>query len=298
MSITGPSAAERVLIRAGDAELEVFVGRASQPALVTVAAAHPAAVFGEAAVELLEGTAPVRAIAINPRGLGGSSPRSTMTPRALEDMVDEIEAARRALGFGPWVFWGMSGGGWLGQIYAHRHPDALSGLILESICPCFRLRLADPACVLSPFHPAWCDKLQAAGLIDLHSHEREPTESQPTEWIEIDGIGSVFCRAHGPALLVSPTKVSTEMQHAMPALFAVDTRAWLRNVHVPALVVCGTADPIVPIAHARALHEAIPGSSWVAIEGAGHVPTGTRHPELARAVQDFLATCASDRHDN
>jgi 3-oxoadipate enol-lactonase len=208
-------------------------------------------------------------------------------------MVDEIEAARRALGLGPWVFWGMSGGGWLGQIYAHRYPEALSGLILESICPCFRLRLADPACVLSPFHPAWRDKLQAAGLFDPHSHEHEDRELPQTQWIELDGVGSVFCRQRGAALLVSPMKVSTEMQRTMPALFAVDTRAWLSAVRVPSLVVCGTADPIVPVAHARALHEALPGSSFVAIEGAGHVPTSVRHPELARAVQDFVAKCAS-----
>lgn len=49
----------------------------------------------------------------------------------------------------------MSRGGWLAQIYARRHPDALVGIIVESTCLCFRGRLADSACALSPFFPAW-----------------------------------------------------------------------------------------------------------------------------------------------
>jgi pimeloyl-ACP methyl ester carboxylesterase len=69
-------------------------------------------------------------------------------------MVEHIESARRALDRGPWSFWGMSGGGWLAQIYAHRYPEALHAIVVESACPCFRERLADPGCVLSPYFPA------------------------------------------------------------------------------------------------------------------------------------------------
>jgi fermentation-respiration switch protein FrsA (DUF1100 family) len=58
----------------------------------------------------------------------------------------------------------------------------------------------------------------------------------------------------------------------MPELWRFDSREWLSTLHVPTLVLSGTADPVVPIAHARAVHEAIPGSRWVAVEDAGHVP--------------------------
>ena len=37
-------------------------------------------------------------------------------------MTDDLEVVRRRLGLGPWAFWGMSGGGWIGQQYAERHP--------------------------------------------------------------------------------------------------------------------------------------------------------------------------------
>jgi pimeloyl-ACP methyl ester carboxylesterase len=268
--------------------LEVFIGGTGVAGGPTLVAAHPAEGFSEGAVGLLRDAAGARVICINPRGLGGSSPLQALAPYTLQAMVDDIEAARQALGYAPWVFWGMSGGGWLGQIYAHRHPGALAGLILESICPCFRVRLADPACVLSPFYPAWRETLAQLGLLDLGAHADGQPE-QPTEWLEVDGVGAVFRRHDGPALLVSPVKVSPDMQRAMPVLFSVDTRAWLPNLRVPTLVLCGTADPIVPIGHARALHDAILGSRFVAIEGAGHTPTAERRPELASAVRRFLA---------
>jgi pimeloyl-ACP methyl ester carboxylesterase len=121
---------------------------------------------------------------------------------SLEEMVDRIEGIRRALGLAPWLFWGMSGGGWLAQIYAHRYPEALAGMVIEGGCLCFHERLADPP---------------------------------------------------------------------------------------PALILCGTADPVVPVHHARAVHEATAGSGFVEIEGGGHVPVTERRPEVTKAFRSFVS---------
>ena len=202
-------------------------------------------------------------------------------------MVDDVEAARVALGLGPWVFWGMSGGGWLGLIYARRHPDALAGLILESIDACFRVRLADPACVLSPQHPAWRESWRRPVCSTRASAPR--TRGTPT-------TNGSTCRGRqraararrcGAARLADGAVAGDAAHHAGVA--RVDTRAWLASVDVPALVMCGDADPIVPLAHARALHEALPDSEFVEISGGGHVPTTERRPEVAAAVRRFLA---------
>ncbi|HEY4563497.1 MAG TPA: alpha/beta hydrolase [Thermoanaerobaculia bacterium] len=250
------------------------------PTALTVCAAHPAEPLGEGAEKLLAAASGARAVCVNPRG------------HRLEDMVDEIDAARRELGLDRWVFWGMSGGGWLAQIYAHRHPDALSGIIVEGACPCFRERLADPVCVLSPFFPAWHGALEAAGLLDPESH-REANPADDSEWIEIPTVGSVFRRPDGPALLVSPMPVSDGMRRVMPELWSFDSRAWLSTIRVPTLVLAGTADPVAPLAHVRAVHEAIPGSRWVAVEGAGHVPVAQKRPEVGEGVRSFLTDASS-----
>jgi pimeloyl-ACP methyl ester carboxylesterase len=49
-----------------------------------------------------------------------------------------------------------------------------------------------------------------------------------------------------------------------------DLRPRLRGLDVPTLVMHGTDDPAVPIAHGRALAEAIPGATFRPIEGFGH----------------------------
>ena len=246
------------------------------PTPLTICAAHPAEPLGEGAADLLSAASGTGVVCLSPRGPG------------LEEMVEEIDAARRERGLDRWVFWGMSGGGWLAQIYAHRHPEALAGIIVESACLCFRERLADSACVLSPFFPAWRPALESAGLLDPESH-REPSPADDAEWIEVEAVGSVFRRLDGPALLVSPMPVSEGMRKVMPELWKFDSREWLSSIRVPALVLSGTADPIVPIAHARAVHEAIAGSRWVPVDGAGHVPVVEKRPEVLEAVRSFLA---------
>jgi pimeloyl-ACP methyl ester carboxylesterase len=239
-------------------------------------------------VKLLSDTTGARVVCVNPRGIGASSPvASGQHTYTLEQMVDDIETVRDHLGIDRWIFWGMSGGGWLGQIYAQRYPGALTGLILESICSCFRLRLADPACVLSPFYPSWQLTLAERGWISADSHA-EASDANTGEWIEVDGVGSVFRRRNGPALLVSPMQVSLEMRAAMPVLWTADTRARLGDIRTRTLVIAGSEDPIVPVSHARALHVAIPASDFLLVEGGGHVPVTQKRPEVAQAVQSFL----------
>jgi pimeloyl-ACP methyl ester carboxylesterase len=278
---------ERKQIDVGGARIDIIIGSATLGHPL-IAAAHPADVFEEGTAALLSQASGKDVVCLNPRGLGQSSPRPAIDAGTLEAMADEIEGARQRLGLGPWVFWGMSGGGWLGQIYAHRHPGAIAGLILESICSCFRLRLADPGCLLSPFHLSWREKLARERLLAGDSHN-ETGDAMETEWLEVAEVGSVFRRRNGPALLVSPFPISAQMRAIMPALWAVDTRRWLPELQVPTLVMCGSADPVVPLAHAQSLQQAIPGARLVVIDGAGHVPVSERRPEVAAAVKRFLS---------
>ena len=239
-----------------------------------VCAAHPADTLTERATALLEETTGATVVCVNPSGA------------QLEAMVDDVDRERRRLGIDRWIFYGISGGGWLGQIYARRYPEALSGIILESICACFRLRLADPACLLSPFHPSWRTQLDALGLIAADSHDAAG-DAEATEWIDVEGVGSVFRRRGGPALFVSPFPINDAMKRVTPALWSFDSRDWLGEIATRTLVICGDADPLVPLAHARALHEGIAGSDFLVLEGAGHSPVMQRRPDLIAAVRAF-----------
>jgi pimeloyl-ACP methyl ester carboxylesterase len=189
----------------------------------------------------------------------------------------------------------MSAGGAVGQIYARRHPEALAGLIVSSTGPCFRCMVADPACVLNPRHAAWRAALAAAGLLDGANEEPGPdaAAAEATEWQAVAGGPWALRRRGGPALFVSPTEPPPPLRRVLPSLWAFDARPWLGGVRAPTLVMCGTADPLVPLDHARAVHAAIPGSELVAVEGAGHVPLIDRPAEVGAAVRRFLAARAA-----
>ena len=57
---------------------------------------------------------------------------------------------------------------------------------------------------------------------------------------------------------------------------------------VPTLIVWGDRDPIIPMAHGIAAHEAIPGSRFEIFEGAGHYPHCEQPERFAEVLVDFL----------
>jgi pimeloyl-ACP methyl ester carboxylesterase len=62
------------------------------------------------------------------------------------------------------------------------------------------------------------------------------------------------------------------------------------GAHLPTLIVWGEDDAIIPVSHAHAAHEAIPGSRLEIIEGAGHFPHVEEPSRFAEAVVEFMRT--------
>jgi pimeloyl-ACP methyl ester carboxylesterase len=238
-----------------------------------ICAAHPVDDFDDATAHLLSQTARASVTCVNPRR------------GPLERMVEDLEEARRGHGIDRWMFWGMSGGGWLAQLYARMYPASLTGIVIESACASFRARLADPGCVLSPAHPLWRAGLEAAGLFALES---SPSSLSRTAWVEFPG-GELLRVVDGPALMVAPGGLGAPMKEALPHFWSFDARPWLASLSLPTLVLAGTSDPIVPVSQVRAVADAIPGARYLEVPGAGHVPTTERHPTAASAVRDFLS---------
>jgi 3-oxoadipate enol-lactonase len=251
-----------------------FATAGSAPDLPTICATHPVDDFGAETAALLSAVAGgARVVCVTPR------PESD----TLDAVVDDVEAVRRALAIDRWVYFGMSGGTFAGQVYARRHPDVIERMILASAGATFRLTVEDPACILSPCHPAWAIKLTAEGMM---AGARDT--DGPTTWDEVAGVGWVYRRTGGAALVVSPMVPPPRMRLMMPSLWAHDSRPWLGAIRIPTLVVCGDADPVVPVGHARALADAIVGARLAIIAGAGHVPVVEKRDQVGELVRDFL----------
>ena len=258
-------------------ELDVLVhGRDGQR---TVATLHPTESMHEA-LPLLAEVTEARVVCVNPRGLGRSSPHRDIRDATIDGMAADLDQVRQALGFPRWVIWGMSGGSMVALASARWHAVGIEALVLDSAGACFASTLADPACVLSPLHPRW------RGLLpDQVDHDG----AVALDWAAVPDVGWVLRRGDGSAVLVSPREPSVQMRRVMSSLLAFDARPWLGAIDVPALVLAGTADEVAPVAHLRALHEAIPGASLAVIDGAGHVPIGERPDDVCSLVRRFLS---------
>ncbi len=63
--------------------------------------------------------------------------------------------------------------------------------------------------------------------------------------------------------------------------------------HLPTLIIWGDRDPIIPVRHAYAAHEAIPGSSLAILEGVGHFPHVEAPEQFVSNLTDFLDSTAA-----
>jgi pimeloyl-ACP methyl ester carboxylesterase len=62
--------------------------------------------------------------------------------------------------------------------------------------------------------------------------------------------------------------------------------------HMPSLLIWGERDPIIPVAHARAAHGAMPGSRLELLPGAGHFPQLEEPIAVADLLTEFIESTA------
>ena len=67
-----------------------------------------------------------------------------------------------------------------------------------------------------------------------------------------------------------------------------DSTVMLADIGVPALVVCGTADSIVPVEESRAMAAAIPGARLHEFDGTAHLPNLEQPAAFSGLLGDFL----------
>ncbi|MFQ6198800.1 alpha/beta fold hydrolase [Streptomyces sp. NPDC000405] len=77
---------------------------------------------------------------------------------------------------------------------------------------------------------------------------------------------------------------------AAPSTWYTDFRADIARIDVPALILHGTDDRILPVeSTGRPFHRALPSAEYVEIEGAPHGLLWTHHEEVNAALLAFLA---------
>ena len=169
--------------------------------------------------------------------------------------------------------------------YIGRHgTDRLSGaVIIESLAPSFAKSEANPWGV---------DQAGVAGVQQAIADDRYAwLTGLVHDFLNLDQyLGKRVSEETVRAIWNAGTEAAPYATWACPPGWLADFSGDLSAIDVPALIIHGTADRILPIdGQGRRLHQALPAARYVEIEGGPHVLCVTHKAEVNEELLTFLA---------
>jgi pimeloyl-ACP methyl ester carboxylesterase len=201
---------------------------------------------------------------------------------SVEDLADDAVAVLDGFGIDTADLVGMSLGGYLAQLVALKYPNrALSLTLIASQ----RLALADPG--LPAMDPSVAEYHASAAQLDWSDRDAVVAYQVGT-WRVNSGSAHTFderaIRRLAEADFDRTPNLLTTFNHASLG----DAVGWvdrLDEVGIPALIVHGTEDPVLPYAHALALEQALPRATLVTLERSGHELHQAYWPAILDAIE-------------
>ena len=201
-------------------------------------------------------------------------------PYTGADLVADATAVLDGHGLRAAHIVGVSAGGAFAQMLALDSPERVLSLVLISTTPATAgdRRLPSPTAEFSQFVTTaevdWSDPESVIEyLVDyssvLNGTRRSFDEAGSRELVTRD-----IERARNSATLQNHDLMSDDDRDHDP----------LSSIPVPTLVIHGTADPMFPLEHAKALVKEIPGATLLLLEGAGHGIDQTDWETIAEAI--------------
>lgn len=204
----------------------------------------------------------------------------------VEDLADD--AVRVLNGYNlAWAHLvGMSLGGYLAQLVALKYPERVATLTLVSS---ERLAATDPA--LPPMDPAIAEYHMRAG--DLDWSDREAVlEYQVGAWRLLAGSAHPFDAGAIRALAAEDYDTTPNPLCAFNHATLADADDWiglLGDIRVPALIIHGTEDRVLPYEHALALQSELPNARLLTLVGTGHELAKGDWPAIVEAIAEHTA---------
>jgi 3-oxoadipate enol-lactonase len=218
-----------------------------------------------------------RVVLIDPPGHGGSEKlTATFTfEQCAQCIVDILDG----LGIESAHFVGNSWGGMIGGTFAATHPERVGRAVLMN-------------CTASP--AGLRQKLEYGALLRMAGWLGGIRP--PLTWSVLKAfLGPTTFRTRPEVVaFVRDTVQADDVESCSWAVRSVvplrpDQRALLARVSAPVLVVAGVEDATFPNAETKAMADAIPGASFVVLDGVAHL-AGLEDPDLVNTlVADFLS---------
>jgi len=225
----------------------------------------------------------------DPRGSGKSSRPAQEIKMSTLDMADDLEGFRSYLGLDKIAVLGHSHGAQIAAIFAAKHPDRVSHLILA----CGGIPKRD-----TPDFDAELDKTYDRLSIDPHYADAVKAMRGPSPQTD-EEFGTWFDRA-APLYWhdISKAKALASLPGIDPWANAANSKADkqvsfdlvsdLKKLSAPALIVGGKDDFTVSRSELEALKTAITHSRLVFLENSGHFLMIEEPESFAKVVTDFL----------
>ena len=224
-----------------------------------------------------------QALAFDSRGHGES--RVGDTGQSLDNLADDLRTVLEELDLRDVVLVGHSMGGMSVQAFAIRHPDVVTE------------RVACLVLLSTSSHNLVSDAKRLRGALervvnvgpDVGTFMRQRNLGLLLARL---GFGDDPNPSHVEAtreMLAACDKATT--REAVSALLHLDLTDGLPNVHVPTLVIVGTADALTPPRDARRIAELVPNARLVEYAGSGHMLMYERSDELDALIMDFAREC-------
>lgn len=195
-------------------------------------------------------------------------------PYTLHDMARDVAGLIEGLGLESAHLVGISLGGFIVQCAAIDHPERVRSLTsMSSTTGDTQVGQGRPEALAKLFEPPTARTREAvvSHTLDVSRVIGSPGFDLDEAWLS-ERTGRAFDRCYDPEGVVRQTAA---------ILVAGDRTSGLRGLHMPALVVHGSEDPLVDVSGGRATAEAIPGAELLVVEGMGH--------DLPRAVWSRVA---------
>ena len=246
-----------------------------------------------------------RLIFIDERGSGKSQKLEDPSGYTVENMVEDVETVRKALGLGKINVLGHSYGGVLAQAYALKYQQNINHLILGSTfasTKAINQVFVDMKEKMSPELRARIDKMEADGLFG-HGKPYEQNRYTNDYMIAAWGEGYFpYLYQNHPDPNYDPIangNTAWDLYREMWGshgefvidgnMKSVEYTDRLAAIKVPTLVMCGDHDESAP-SLSEAMHAKIKGSKIVVLPKSGHM-TFVDQPNLfIKNVEDFLGS--------
>jgi proline iminopeptidase len=246
-----------------------------------------------------------RLVFIDERGSGKSTKLDDPSGYTVENMADDVETVRRALGLGKVSLLGHSYGGVLAQAYALKYQDNLTHLILASTFHSTRQLNDVFKKMMAAMTPELRGRIEALERAGLYGNGKEfeknryPTPYMVAAWGE--GYFPYLYRRH-PDPNFDPSssgEMAWDLYREMWGshgefvvdgnLVSVEYADRLGSLHVPTLITVGDHDECDPEI-ARDMQRCIPGSQLVVLPESGHMTFVDQQNLFLKTVGDFVKT--------